>query len=114
MIMKKLVKDGRSAIMKISLCFFFLTSISVIPTSGECAQSVMSGGSSYTVVLKSDGNLWSWGDNVYGQLGDGTNSGRNTPLQIDNSGEWISVVAGKSGSTIALKSNGTLWTWERL
>ena len=33
-------------------------------------------GGSHTVVLKNDGTLWAWGDNFYGQLGDGTTTRR--------------------------------------
>jgi alpha-tubulin suppressor-like RCC1 family protein len=36
----------------------------------------------HTVGLQSDGSLWTWGLNEYGQLGDGTTEERHSPLQI--------------------------------
>jgi alpha-tubulin suppressor-like RCC1 family protein len=38
--------------------------------------------SSHTLALKADGSLWAWGWNREGQLGDGTNIDKNTPVQI--------------------------------
>ena len=41
----------------------------------------MAAGASHTVAVKTDGTLWAWGYNYYGQLGDGT-AWRETPIQI--------------------------------
>jgi len=41
-------------------------------------------GLSYTVALKSDGSLWSWGSNSYGQLGLGDTVDRDTPTSVDD------------------------------
>ena len=37
---------------------------------------------SHSMAIKTNGTLWVWGNNEYGQLGDGTNIDRNTPFQI--------------------------------
>jgi hypothetical protein len=34
------------------------------------------------MALVNDGTAWDWGNNTWGQLGDGTNTQRNTPVQI--------------------------------
>ena len=71
--------------------------------------SVTAGGN-YTIALKSDGTLWTWGNNYYGQLGDGTITDRNIPVQVGSDDKWISIAAGY-GHTLALKSDRALWTW---
>ena len=37
---------------------------------------------SHTLAIKTDGNLWAWGDNTYGQLGDGTTTQRLSPVRV--------------------------------
>ena len=39
----------------------------------------VSAGGDHTVAVKTDGTLWAWGDNNYGQLGDGTTTNQSTP-----------------------------------
>ncbi|MFZ4858387.1 MAG: LamG-like jellyroll fold domain-containing protein [Desulfuromonadaceae bacterium] len=68
------------------------------------------GGQSYTMAVKTDGTLWSWGNNGYGQLGDGSYVSTATPVQIGSDTNWVSVAAGSSFS-IGLKIDGTLWSW---
>ena len=70
---------------------------------------VAAGGSS-TVAIRSDGTLWAWGYNSYGQLGDGTTTSRSHPVRIGNATNWIAAAAGFT-HTVALRADGTLWAW---
>ncbi len=72
----------------------------------------ISGGDWHTLAIKSDGTLWAWGLNDYGQLGDGTTVNRNSPVQIGTETNWVSV-SGGGRHTIAIKIDGTLWAWGR-
>ena len=68
-------------------------------------------GSNFTVAMKTDGTAWLWGKNYSGQLGDGTNSNKSSPVQTISAGKiWTSVVAGY-GTAYGLKKNGTIWAW---
>jgi len=67
---------------------------------------------SYTLAVRSDGTLWGWGRNTFGQLGDGTTTDRDFPDQIGADRDWAAVAAGTTHA-IALKSNGTLYGWGR-
>ncbi|HQF79165.1 MAG TPA: chromosome condensation regulator RCC1, partial [Spirochaetota bacterium] len=68
-------------------------------------------GGSHTVAIKSNGTLWAWGYNYYGQLGDGTTANKSSPVQIGGgSTDWASVSCGND-HTVAIKSNKTLWAW---
>jgi len=51
------------------------------------------------------------GDNTYGQLGDGTNKPHLTPVLISALGETVTQVAAGAGFGVALKADGTVWTW---
>ena len=73
-----------------------------------CWKSIS--GSSHSVSIQSDGSLWSWGMNTYGQLGDGTYDQKNSPVQILKGTSWKKVSAGRD-HTLAIKSDGTLWAW---
>jgi len=44
----------------------------------------ISAGQNHSLALKSDGTVWAWGVNGYGQLGDGTTTQRTTPVQVSN------------------------------
>jgi hypothetical protein len=60
-----------------------------------------------------DGNLWTWGTNTNGQLGDGSGTNRSTPVTTTSGGiTWKQVSAG-TDHTAAIKTDGTLWTWGR-
>jgi alpha-tubulin suppressor-like RCC1 family protein len=69
-------------------------------------------GSYHTIGLKSDGTLWAWGDDTYGQLGDNdpSNLHKVNPVKIGTDTNWASIATGDY-HTLALKSDGTLWTW---
>jgi alpha-tubulin suppressor-like RCC1 family protein len=81
--------------------------------------STVSAGYAHTVALTSGGILYAWGENIYGQLGDGESGGsvsdynsppdQKTP-QLIGSDTWSSVAAGEL-STVGIKSDGTLWGW---
>jgi len=72
-------------------------------------QSVTTGESHY-VAIKEDGTLWAWGDNAYGQLGDGTYTDKVRPSLISTDIDWRFVYAGQY-HTLAIKKDGTLWAW---
>jgi alpha-tubulin suppressor-like RCC1 family protein len=68
-------------------------------------------GGSTTLALKSDGTIWAWGENLYGQLGDGTTvRERATPVRSVPGNDWMQVATAGPHS-VALKRDGTLWSW---
>jgi alpha-tubulin suppressor-like RCC1 family protein len=63
--------------------------------------------------IKTDGTLWMWGYNFYGQLGDNTTTNRSSPVQTVTYGtNWKQADASRGWFfTAAIKNDGTLWTW---
>ena len=78
----------------------------------------VSAGTSHAVAVRSDGTLWAWGDNTWGQLGTGKSGGSSAQFDagVDES-RPVQVLTGVSAAyagsnrTLALKSDGTLWAW---
>lgn len=66
---------------------------------------------SQVLATKTDGSLWTWGNNSNGQLGDGTLVTKSSPVQTSASGtNWNDVAAGNLFS-VATKTDGSLWVW---
>lgn len=70
----------------------------------------ISAGTYLTLALKSDGTVWSWGMNDYGQLGNGTNYAEGAIYKVQGLDNVVSVAAG-SYHGLALKNDGTVWSW---
>jgi len=75
----------------------------------QCWQQI-SAGSGFSVGIKTDGSLWAWGDNQFGQLGIGNTTNQAYPVKVGNDYNWYSVVAGYN-RVFAIKLDGTLWGW---
>lgn len=90
----------------------FISKSSPVQTiSGGTNWKQVSAGTGNFGAIKTDGTLWTWGTNNYGQLGDGTSVGKSSPVQTISGGtNWKLVCAG-SYTTSAIKIDGTLWMW---
>jgi len=66
---------------------------------------------SHAAAVKTDGTLWLWGNNSYGNLGDNTTTSRSSPVQtVAYGNNWKQVSCGNA-HTAAIKTDGTLWLW---
>jgi len=95
---------------KKKLVLFFIVSFVISNLKAQSCFKQISAGVAYTVAIKTDGTLWAWGSNAYGQLGTGTHIGTINPVQIGTSTNWASVCAAVF-HTVAIKTDGTLWAW---
>jgi len=70
----------------------------------------IAGGGNHSLALKNDGTVWTWGYNIYGQLGDGTTINRTTPVQVNGLTNVVAI-SGGGWHSLALKNDGSVWTW---
>jgi alpha-tubulin suppressor-like RCC1 family protein/subtilisin family serine protease len=70
----------------------------------------ISAGQNHSLALKTDGTVWAWGANNWGQIGNGTNSQVYTPVQVSGLTNVKAIDAGREKS-IALKNDGSVWGW---
>jgi alpha-tubulin suppressor-like RCC1 family protein len=90
---------------------FNATPASVHLPAGVTPTSIAAGyESAYT--LGSDGKLYSWGDNFYGELGDGSNTNSGQPVVVGfPTGVTPTSITGGGGTGYARGSDGKLYSW---
>jgi alpha-tubulin suppressor-like RCC1 family protein len=85
--------------------------IQVAGLAGRTITSV-SAGAYHSLAVDSDGTVWAWGDNRYGELGIGTMSGEAFPTQVTGlPGTPITSVSASAFHSVAVAADGTLWSW---
>ncbi len=68
-------------------------------------------GGGHSLALKANGEIYGWGDNGVGQLGNGTLVSSLAPLKTSSDAvSWVGTEPGFVFST-ALRADGTLWAW---
>ncbi len=87
------------------------TPVAVALPGGATATAVAVG-AYHTLAIGSDGNLYTWGDNGFGQLGNGSTNSSSTPVAITLPGgvQATSIAAGEYDS-FAVGSNGRVYAW---
>ena len=73
--------------------------------------TALGGGAMSGYAVTSDGRVWAWGDDRYGQLGDGlTTAEYTTAIPVAGLPPIVSVAAGEYHA-VALDANGNVWGW---
>lgn len=92
-----------------------------IPVEAELAPDLpltpppaiqVAAGYDFALALTQTGQVWSWGGNEKGQLGDGTGVARLSPVSIVGLEGVVAVDAGFSHA-VALDGSGQVWNWGR-
>ena len=93
-----------------------VSSTNGIPTTEIVPVKIMddvihiSSGDNHTHAITSDGSLWGWGSNSFGQVGNGTRSETriDAPAFIMENARHVS---GGATHTLAIRDDGSLWAW---
>ncbi len=67
-------------------------------------------GENHSLAVDGNGEVWAWGKNNSGQLGDSSITDRSAPVKVKQLNNVIQVAAGANHS-LALKNDGTVWAW---
>lgn len=88
---------------------------SPVTVTGVDGVTQLAAGNYHVLALRSDGTVAAWGLNNASQLGDGTTTTRTSPVTVTGLTGIVQVAAGGlpgyAGHSVALKSDGTVWTW---
>ena len=104
--------------------YFRNIEVEVLPEGGLVVPKVESG-NGFTVSLKADGTVWTWGQNQYGQLGIGNTTSYNEPQNVTiiketitnsdgtktNVNEIIKDIAVGNYQVLALGETGKVYGW---
>lgn len=70
----------------------------------------LSAGGAFNLALAETGEIWAWGENVYGQLGNGSSISRAVPQLVGGLGNIRHIAAGYFHA-LAADDSGQLWGW---
>ncbi|MFY0563436.1 MopE-related protein [Archangium lansingense] len=73
-------------------------------------QQAIAAGQNHSFALRSNGQVLAWGQNTYGQLGDGTTTTRTAPVPVAGLPPARSIAAGLSHS-LAVSGDGIAYAW---
>ena len=83
----------------------FVSSSAPVRAANDSFVAVSAGGF-HSMAIKSDGSLWIWGNNRYGQIGNGTVTDCPVPFKLmDN----VAAVSAGDIHSMAVKNDGSLW-----
>ncbi len=82
-----------------------------VPTLVNLAKwTQVSIGNEHVLGIQTDGSLWAWGSNTFGELGNGTQTPSDHPIQIGSDKDWKAISAGDH-FCLAIKKDSSLWAW---
>ncbi len=90
--------------------YIILFVLSLASTLSTWADNLVAAGGEHYLAVKSDGTLWAWGSNSYGQIGDGKLETAKCLKPVKVTSNVVSVAAGLYHS-LAIKNDGSLWAW---
>jgi alpha-tubulin suppressor-like RCC1 family protein len=80
------------------------------PVTGLTGVTAISAGFAHGLALLTNGTVMAWGDNRYGELGDGSTASSANPVAVSNLSDVTAIAAGGDFS-LALLGDGTVMAW---
>ncbi|WP_295456262.1 CARDB domain-containing protein [uncultured Thiodictyon sp.] len=82
--------------------------VAAVAAGGNADMRRLAAGNVHSLFIDATGDLWAWGDNWYGQLGDNTTTNRESPVHVLTD---VAAVAAGTFHSLAIKTDGSLWAW---
>ncbi len=107
-------------LLSVVLAIFLLITLGTPAYAFDAAgpsQNIIAAGGNHAGMVDENGSLWMWGDNSYGQLGNGGTTSTNVPVKIMDdvvsvsASEYVNGNLPRTITSAAIKSDGSLWTW---
>jgi alpha-tubulin suppressor-like RCC1 family protein len=89
--------------------------VTPVQVTGLTGVTKISAGENFSLALRSDGTVWAWGVNQFGQLGNGTTANSAVPVQVAGLSDVTGIAAGGLFAA-ATRTNGisavtSVWAW---
>ena len=85
------------------------TPVSILGTKKTFCQ--ITAGDNHTIGIDKNGQVWAWGYNLYGQLGDNSVTNKSTPVSILGTKKTFCQITAGASHTIGIDKNGQVWGW---
>jgi len=111
--------SGDNEFGQLGLGYFGGDGVSLTKMGSDSDWDFVCAGATYSFAIKTDGSLWSWGQNLQGQLGLDDTTNRNIPTTVTSYGtdNWTMIATSNSENfdefqtVMGIQSDGTLWGW---
>src|SRR5438874_2056142 len=107
---RSVAETVKSLAALILFCCMSMTMLLAQAPSAPTQLAKVGAGEYHTLLVKTDGSLWSWGYNGWGQLGIGNTVTQWEPQQVTALSGMRKAVGGQYHSA-GLKRDGTVWAW---
>ncbi len=105
--------NGAGPVASVSVSWGAVTPPVTPPPEANVVKEATTGGAGtgFSAVIRTDGTLWSWGDNTQRTLGDGSNASRSVPGKIAGLENIVASTVGSSYHTLAVDAGGRVYAW---
>ena len=86
--------------------------VQVMTSSGALSGiTAVAAGADFAIALKSDGTVWAWGRNNFGQLGNGGLTDSPVAVQVSGLGAGVTAISAGFNHSLAIDTDSSGWAW---